>query len=78
MHASLLNLRDLVFGGDLARIPDAVDQCLYDILDQYDHFQMIVFTRLLEMLLDTDMSSKASRTLKIIDLIKFPVKKAMG
>lgn len=77
MHNSLTRLKTLIFSNKSAEVSDAIDLCLDGILDQYDHSQMTVFTRLMEMLLDTDMSPKASKMLKIVDLVKFPVKKAI-
>ncbi|AHL28912.1 hypothetical protein EHEL_020775 [Encephalitozoon hellem ATCC 50504] len=77
MHNSLVRLKASVFGNNLTEASHAIDPCLHDILDQYDHSQMTVFTRLMEMLLDTDISDKASKALKIVDLVKFPIKKAM-
>ncbi|AHL30080.1 uncharacterized protein Eint_020805 [Encephalitozoon intestinalis ATCC 50506] len=77
MHSSLVHLNSLIFSSNLSEVPEAADRCLYDILGQYDHSQMTIFTGLMEILLDTEMSSLASKMLKIVDLIKFPAKKAM-
>lgn len=77
MYDSLVKLKTLVFSSNHEDIPGTIDLCLYGILDVYDHLQMTILTRLLEMLLDTDLADEASRTLKIIDLVKFPVKKTM-
>lgn len=54
---------------------NVAEQCLYGILDNYSHSQMIILTRLLEIISSTGLSPEVAKMLKVIDLIKFPVKK---
>ena len=70
-------LKTQIFNSDYTGINDTVDECLDNILCNYNHSHMIIFTRLIEMLAETCPSKKTQQMLRIIDLIKFPVKKSI-
>lgn len=73
-----MELKHQIFNGrGRSEIAETMEHCLYSLLDDYDHSRMTVFTRLVEMLLETDLHPESSKILKVVDLIKFPVKKSI-
>ncbi|KAH9412103.1 hypothetical protein HK407_02g02540 [Ordospora pajunii] len=74
---SIEKLKTQIFSDNYTEINDTVDECLDNILSNYNHSHMVVFARLVEMLAEACPSKKTQRTLMIIDLIKFPLKKSI-
>jgi hypothetical protein len=77
--AALEKLKSHIYGNkSAASIQEMLDECLYSILDNYNHSHMTIYARLLEMLRDTALAEDVERKLKIVDLVRFPVKKSIG
>jgi hypothetical protein len=75
----LERLKSQIYSNEsLVSVQETLDECLYSILDDYNHSHMIAYTRFLEMLRDTGLAEEVERKLKIVDLIKFPIKKSIG
>ncbi|KAM0671520.1 hypothetical protein CWI42_020040 [Ordospora colligata] len=68
-------LKTQIFSNDYTGINDTMYECLDNILCNYNHSHMVIFARLVEMLVEACPSKKTQRILRIIDLIRFPVKK---
>lgn len=77
MDAPLLRLKSQIFSNNLAETAETMHACLHEILKNYSHSNMIIFTRLLEMQLQTELRPESQKMLRIVDLVKFPVKKSV-
>lgn len=56
-------------------IRDAVERCYDDMLDEYDYSRTTIFLGLMEMIMGSE--KEFWRIRKVIDFVKFPVKKRL-
>jgi hypothetical protein len=69
---NLLSLKEAIF--NLRETNDLVLLCYNDLLDNYNPEQCCIFINLLEML---EKNEKIIEIMKVLDLIRFPVKKSL-
>jgi hypothetical protein len=76
MKEELKKLKDSIYNNrSIKETREVMDSALYSLLDDYDHSHMIVYVRLIEMLRGSALGEEAERKLKVVDLIRFPIKK---